>query len=68
MIVRSVIELGHNLGLTVVAEGVETAEMFETLAALGCDEAQGFFISCPQEYELLKSWFQTSRWKLGSLE
>ncbi|HJW82300.1 MAG TPA: EAL domain-containing protein [Acidiferrobacterales bacterium] len=65
MIVRSVIDLGHNLGLRVVAEGVETQEMFDALAALGCDEAQGYFISKPQACEPLKSWFATSPWKIG---
>ena len=65
MIVRSVIDLGHNLGLRVVAEGVETKEMLDALAALGCDEAQGYFISRPQECELLKGWFQTAPWKLA---
>ena len=65
MIVRSVIDLGHNLGLRVVAEGVETKEMFDAVAALGCDEAQGYFISRPQECEALKSWFPTSSWKIG---
>jgi diguanylate cyclase len=65
MIVRSVIELGHNLGLTVVAEGVETKEMFDALAILGCDEAQGYFICRPQACESLKGWFPTSAWKIG---
>ena len=65
MIVRSVIDLGHNLGLTVVAEGVETQAMFDTLTTLGCDQAQGYFISKPQACELLKSWFPASPWKLG---
>jgi diguanylate cyclase len=65
MIVRSVIDLGHNLGLRVVAEGVETKEMFDALAALGCDEAQGYFISKPQACEALKSWFPTAAWKLA---
>jgi diguanylate cyclase (GGDEF)-like protein len=65
MIVRSVIDLGHNLGLTVVAEGVETQEMLDTLTSLGCDQAQGYFISKPQACELLKSWFPASPWKLG---
>jgi diguanylate cyclase (GGDEF)-like protein len=46
-IVRSVIDLGHNLGLTVVAEGVENAEILERLRALGCDYAQGYHISRP---------------------
>ena len=65
MIVRTVIELGHNFGLTVVAEGVETKEMLDALAALGCDEVQGYFISKPQTCELLKSWFSTSPYKIG---
>ncbi len=66
MIVRSVIDLGHNLGLRVVAEGVETREIYDALAALGCDEAQGYFISRPQTCETLKSWFPTAPWKIGS--
>ena len=46
-IVRSTIDLAHNLGLTVVAEGVETAAVLARLAALHCDEAQGFHMSRP---------------------
>ena len=46
-IVRSTIELAHNLGLRVVAEGVESAEAWMRLAALGCDLAQGFHLSRP---------------------
>jgi diguanylate cyclase (GGDEF)-like protein len=65
MIVRSVIDLGHNLGLRVVAEGVETQEMLDALAALGCDEAQGYFISKPLACEPLKGWFPTAAWKLA---
>ena len=65
-IVRSMIELAHNLGLTVVAEGVETEETLDALAALGCDEAQGYFISRPQTCEVLKSWIPTSSWAPGS--
>lgn len=41
------IELGHQLGLTVVAEGVETAEMYDDLRRLGCDTVQGFLFSPP---------------------
>jgi EAL domain-containing protein (putative c-di-GMP-specific phosphodiesterase class I) len=41
--VRSTIDLGRNLGLRVVAEGVETREVWEQLAALGCHVAQGYF-------------------------
>ena len=64
MIVRSVIDLGHNFGLTVVAEGVETNEVLDALTALGCDEAQGYLISKPQTCDLLKSWLSTSSWKI----
>ena len=44
---RSTIDLAHNLGLTVVAEGVENAEVQARLLAMGCDAAQGTFISPP---------------------
>jgi diguanylate cyclase len=64
VIVRAVIELGHNLGLSVVAEGVETQETLDALADLGCDEAQGYFICKPQACEPLKNWLLTSPWKL----
>ena len=47
-IVAAVISLGHALGLTVVAEGVESAEQLEELIALGCDQAQGFFFAPAQ--------------------
>jgi EAL domain-containing protein (putative c-di-GMP-specific phosphodiesterase class I)/GGDEF domain-containing protein len=47
VIVRSIIDLGHNLGLKVVAEGVETAEANEMLKSFRCDEAQGFYYSRP---------------------
>ena len=46
-IVRSTIELAHNLGLRVVAEGVESAAAWMRLAALGCDLAQGFHLARP---------------------
>jgi EAL domain-containing protein (putative c-di-GMP-specific phosphodiesterase class I) len=67
MIVRSIIELGHNLDLVVVAEGVETEEAFNTLAALGCNEIQGYFICKPQASESLKTWFSASTWKAEPL-
>jgi len=46
-IVRLISDLGHNLGLRVVAEGVETADAWEAIAAMGCDASQGYFISRP---------------------
>jgi EAL domain-containing protein (putative c-di-GMP-specific phosphodiesterase class I) len=47
VIVRSTIELGRNLGLRVVAEGVETEQAWRTLVALGCDVAQGYYFGRP---------------------
>ena len=49
LIVRSTIDLAHNLGLRVVAEGVETHAAWERLAELGCDIAQGYFIGRPMD-------------------
>lgn len=46
-IVRSSIEVGHSLGLGVIAEGVETVEQYEIIRTLGCDSAQGFLIARP---------------------
>ena len=56
VIVRSVVELGHNLGLTVVAEGVETAEALVELTAFGCDLAQGYYFSRPLPAEEFDAW------------
>jgi EAL domain-containing protein (putative c-di-GMP-specific phosphodiesterase class I) len=50
-IVRSTIDLGHNLGLSVVAEGVETATAWTMLAGWGCDDAQGYFLGRPAPAE-----------------
>jgi EAL domain-containing protein (putative c-di-GMP-specific phosphodiesterase class I) len=58
MIVRSTIELGHNLGLRVVAEGVETQETWEQLLALGCDVAQGYLLGRPMAAADLARWLR----------
>ncbi|MGZ4132136.1 MAG: putative bifunctional diguanylate cyclase/phosphodiesterase [Actinomycetota bacterium] len=47
MIVRATVDLGKNLGLRTVAEGVEDLQTFDRLAEFGCDEAQGYYISRP---------------------
>ena len=54
IIVESTINLAHNLGLKVVAEGVENKEVLEILYELGCDEAQGYYISHPLPIEEVK--------------
>ena len=55
-IVRSTIDLAHNLGLTVVAEGVETAAILVRLQSLSCDEAQGYYISKPMPIDAFVAW------------
>ena len=60
-IVRSTIDLAHNLGLTVVAEGVETQETFGLLKDLGCDVAQGYLISKPVPAEAFEVFYKESR-------
>ena len=57
-IVTSTIELGHSLGLKVVAEGVETTESWNLLRRLGCDFAQGFLISPPMAAENVAAFVQ----------
>jgi EAL domain-containing protein (putative c-di-GMP-specific phosphodiesterase class I) len=52
-IVRSTIDLGHNLGLAVVAEGVESRRLWDELVRLGCDVAQGWHVGHPAEPEAL---------------
>lgn len=56
IIVESTIQLAHNLGLKVVAEGVENNSVLVLLNDLGCDEAQGYYISRPQPVDKLKAW------------
>jgi len=55
-IVRSIIDLGHNLGYKVVAEGVENSMAWDMLNKLGCDTAQGFHISKPLSEGHFSSW------------
>jgi EAL domain-containing protein (putative c-di-GMP-specific phosphodiesterase class I) len=57
-IVRSTIDLGRNLGLDVVAEGVETEETWEQLRELGCTSAQGFHISAALPADALSEWLR----------
>ncbi|HEX6017117.1 MAG TPA: EAL domain-containing protein, partial [Burkholderiaceae bacterium] len=61
-IVRSTIELAHNLGLSVVAEGVETARTWMLLDALGCDQAQGYYIARPMPHVEFAAWLD--RWRV----
>jgi diguanylate cyclase (GGDEF)-like protein/PAS domain S-box-containing protein len=60
-IVRAAVTLAHDLGLTVIAEGVETVQALERLGQLGCDHAQGFFIARPMPPESMLPWVQTEQ-------
>jgi EAL domain-containing protein (putative c-di-GMP-specific phosphodiesterase class I) len=60
-IVRSTIDLGRNLGLEVVAEGVESRETWDRLHALGCTVAQGFYLSRPVPPAELRTWLRERR-------
>jgi diguanylate cyclase (GGDEF)-like protein len=66
VIVRSTIELGHNMGLVVIAEGVETAESWSILERLGCDMAQGYYMSPPITVKAMDEWLRTSQWGVGA--
>ena len=55
-IVKSTIDLGHNMGLRVVAEGLETLAVWNLLRQMGCDQAQGYFMSKPMPGDRLIEW------------
>ncbi|MCC6913449.1 MAG: EAL domain-containing protein [Rhodospirillaceae bacterium] len=65
ILVRSTIDLGHNLGLKVTAEGVEDAPSLEILKAYGCETAQGYFVSRPIPADAFAKFVTTSRWARG---
>ena len=60
-IVRSTIELGHNLGLKVVAEGIEREEEMQMLKEFGCDQAQGYLISKALTASDMEAWISDNR-------
>jgi hypothetical protein len=59
VIVRSAVDLGHNLGMTVVAEGVQDATARSDLAEMGCDLVQGYEICRPIPARELELWIET---------
>lgn len=63
-IVRSTIDLGHNMGLVVVAEGIENKATWDMLQAMGCDLAQGYYISRPLAPDALLEWIAQAPWKV----
>ncbi|MEY2417038.1 MAG: hypothetical protein QOH53_2372, partial [Ilumatobacteraceae bacterium] len=61
VIVQSVVDLGHNLGLTIIAEGVESERVMTALSHIGCDVAQGYFISRPVTAAAVDVWCAARR-------
>ncbi len=64
-IVASTINLAHSLGLRVVAEGVEDKPAWDTLARMGCDVAQGYYLSRPLPAPELEQWLRDSLWSVA---
>jgi diguanylate cyclase (GGDEF)-like protein/PAS domain S-box-containing protein len=64
-IVRSTISLAHELGLQVVAEGIEDDATWDLLRRLGCDTAQGYLISKPLPVREFERWARESGWQVG---
>lgn len=64
VIVRSIIDLAHNIGREVVAEGVQDLDTLQLLEILGCDTAQGYYISRPLNAAELEVWLHDSQWGL----
>jgi len=60
-IVRSTIDLAHNLELLVIAEGVENQEILTLLRSMGCDQAQGYGICHPLAFEQLINWLSDNK-------
>lgn len=64
-IVKATVNLGHNLGLLVTAEGVENNEIMTVLMEYGCDIAQGYFLSRAVPFEEICQWVINSHWKIA---
>ncbi len=64
-IVHAVIDLAHNLEMTVVAEGIEDQATLEQLRAMGCDVGQGYFFGKPMPVDELDDWLHDSPWSTG---
>jgi EAL domain-containing protein (putative c-di-GMP-specific phosphodiesterase class I) len=64
LIIQSVVELAHGLGLTATAEGIETVDQLRLLRELGCDAGQGFLLAQPLPPEALADWIEelAGRW------
>ena len=67
VIVRSTINLAHDLGLKVIAEGVESQEIYDVIQILGCDNAQGYHMGRAMPADQINTWITTSNWGLKAM-
>jgi EAL domain-containing protein (putative c-di-GMP-specific phosphodiesterase class I) len=65
MIVRATVDLGRNLGLRVVAEGVEDPQTWSQLVEIGCDLAQGYYLGRPMPEPAVTRWLAEGRAEIG---
>jgi EAL domain-containing protein (putative c-di-GMP-specific phosphodiesterase class I) len=63
-IVRSIIDLAHNLEMRVVAEGIEDQRSLDMLVSMGCDYGQGFYIARPMPSTQLGEWLLQAPWRV----
>ena len=62
------VELGHEMGMYVVAEGIESQDQWEMMSAMGCDEGQGYFIARPMPGDQIPGWLKRWNTYLGMAE
>jgi EAL domain-containing protein (putative c-di-GMP-specific phosphodiesterase class I) len=62
-IVQSIIDLAHNLEMSVVAEGIENQQTLDMLIGMGCDYGQGFYIGRPMPIGEMPPWVEASNWR-----
>jgi len=65
VIVKSTIELAHNLGYDVVAEGIENEDVYKLLQQYGCNIGQGFFMSKPLPIDEIEQWLNEKKWNFA---
>ncbi|OGI37997.1 MAG: hypothetical protein A2140_07740 [Candidatus Muproteobacteria bacterium RBG_16_62_13] len=64
ILVRSTIDLAHNMGYQVIAEGVEDENTWAALENLGCDVIQGYYVARPMTASALEEWIGRSQWQM----
>jgi diguanylate cyclase (GGDEF)-like protein len=67
VIVKTTLNMSHNLGKEVVAEGIEDAETFHALLGLGCDIGQGYYIARPAPAEILMNWLKNTEYSVRKI-